>query len=511
MRGRTLLACVAIVAATLAAYATVLGNGFVRIDDPGYLLQNPHLRDGLTRESFAWAFQIGYASNWHPLTWISHAIDVSLFGFDPGPHHAVSLALHVASALLLFAFLLRTTRREGASLFVALVFAVHPLHVESVAWASERKDVLSTAFGFLALVLWCAWAERGEAARYLGALAAYAASLASKPMLVTLPFLLLLLDVWPLARAPARRFLEKGPFFLLAVLSCWITVLAQSKGDAIDSFENIPLEYRLANAASAYLDYARRAFWPSDLAVFYPYPTGGPPTSKVAAGIALLLAGSIVAIAARKRRPWILVGWLWWIGTLVPVIGLVQVGGQALADRYAYVPLVGFTIAFAYTLDGFLAMRAAGIAAIAACCVATFFQVRVWRSDRTLFEQALRVTRANYVAHFQLGYDYAQEDRMAESLEQYTQAVRLLPNHAEAHNDFGAALMKAGFPEQAAREFRESIRCDPNAALAHFNLAGALLRLDRKDEAIASLEQGLRLEPGNMDRRRQLLALRSGR
>jgi tetratricopeptide (TPR) repeat protein len=518
MRGRPVLLGLAIVLATIAAYAPLRGNGFVRIDDPTYIVDNPHLAHGLSLDTVAWALRPGYASNWHPLTWISHALDVSLWGLEPWPHHATNLLFHVAGALLLFALLRRATKREGASLLVALVFALHPLHVESVAWASERKDVLSTALGFAALLTWAAWTERGGTARYLAALALYALSLAAKPMLVTLPFLLLVLDRWPFARRPSRPFLEKLPWFALAAASCWLTVVAQSRGDAIDSLENVPLGYRLGNAASAYLDYARLAAWPSGLAVFYPYPTGGAPVAKVVGGIALLAAGTVVALATRRSRPWILAGWLWWVGTLVPVIGIVQVGGQARADRYTYVPLVGLAIAVVFTIDVLVAgdrarrtiAAALGAGSIAAFGVATWIQVGVWRSDRTLFEHALRVTRDNYVAHFQLGYDYAHENRIQESLEQYAACVRLLPDYDRAHNDYGAALMVAGRWEQAAREFREALRCDPNAALVHFNLAGALLRLDRKEEAIASLEKGLELEPSNEARRKQLEDLRRG-
>jgi protein O-mannosyl-transferase len=519
MRGRHVLLWIAIVLATIAAYAPLRENGFVRIDDPTYIVDNPHLAHGRTLDTVAWAFRTGYASNWHPLTWLSHALDVSLWGLDPWPHHATNLLFHVVSALLLFALMRRTTGREMASFFVALVFALHPLHVESVAWASERKDVLSTAFGFAALVLWAAWTRRGGAGRRAAALGAFALSLAAKPMLVTLPFLLLVLDRWPLARKPSRPLLEKLPWFALATASCWLTVVAQSRGDAIDSLANIPLGYRLGNAAAAYFDYARLALWPTGLAVFYPYPTGGPPVVKIAGGVALLAIGSAVAFATRKRQPWILASWLWWVGTLVPVIGVVQVGGQARADRYTYVPLVGLAIAIAYTVDALVAARRSwrpavatiATASLVACGVATWIQVGVWRSDRTLFEHALRVTENNYVAHFQLGYDYAHENRIQESLEQYAACVRLLPDYDRAHNDYGAALMVAGRFGDAAREFRESLRCDPDAALVHFNLAGALLRLDRKDEAIASLERGLELEPANDARRKQLADLRRGR
>jgi len=306
---------------------------------------------------------------------------------------------------------------------------------------------------------------------------------------------------------------------VLAAASCWLTVVAQSRGDAIDSLENIPIGYRLGNAAAAFLDYARLALWPKGLAVFYPYPTGGPPAAKIAGGVALLAIGSVLAFATRKRRPWILAGWLWWAGTLVPVIGIVQVGGQARADRYMYVPLVGLAIAVVYTVDALVAAErgrraiaaAVGAATVVAWGVATWIQVGVWKSDRTLFEHALRVTDGNYVAHFQLGYDYAHETRIQESLEQYAACVRLLPDYDRAHNDYGAALMVAGRWNDAAHEFREALRCDPNAALVHFNLAGALLRLDRKQEAIASLERGLELEPSNEARRQQLADLRRAR
>src|SRR5258705_288899 len=309
-----------LVAATWLAYGTLTQNAFIRLDDPDYITTNPHVLGGFSGDAVAWAFNVGYTGNWHPLTWFSHMLDVSLWGLDAGAHHATNLALHAASALLLFFLLRRMTGADGRSAFVAAVFAVHPLHVESVAWAAERKDVLSTLLGFLALWFWVDWTKRGGAARYAAALAAFAASLGAKPMFVTLPFLILLLDHWPLERG--LRVLEKLPFLALSIGSCILTVIAQGRGKAMTRFSDLPLDERLGNAASAFLAYLGKALWPSGLSVFYPHPFGGVPPLQVLGGSLAFAAGTFAALAFRRRLPWLAPGWFWWVGMLAPVIGI---------------------------------------------------------------------------------------------------------------------------------------------------------------------------------------------
>jgi tetratricopeptide (TPR) repeat protein len=509
---------VGLVLATWLAYGALTQNVFIRLDDPDYITTNPHVLGGFSGDDVAWAFNVGYTGNWHPLTWFSHMLDVSLWGLDPGGHHATNLALHAASAVLLFFLLRRMTGAVGRSAFVAAVFAVHPLHVESVAWAAERKDVLSTLLGFVALWCWVDWTKQGGAPRYAAALAAFAASLAAKPMFVTLPFLLLLLDAWPLARG--LRVLEKLPFLALSIGSCILTVIAQGRGKAMTRFADLPLDERFANAASAFLSYLGKALWPSGLSVFYPHPFGGAPALAVLGGSLLFVAGTIAAFVLRRRLPWLATGWFWWVGMLVPVIGIVQVGGQSMADRYTYVPLVGLSIVVAWGVGELLAPRwtrwgwGLSLAAIGAWIVVTRAQVELWKDDETLFRHALAVEERNYLAHFRVGADAWDAGRADEAIAHYARAVELAPDYPAAHNNYGGVLLGVGRVDEAIVELTVAVRGQPDVGESYINLAGALLKKGRVDDAIPYLREGVRLRPDLPEMRRlldQLVQSRAGK
>jgi tetratricopeptide (TPR) repeat protein len=470
-------------AAVLAAFGPSLGNGFVGYDDPGYVTRNPHVSAGLTGSGLAWAATAVAQSNWHPLTWASHMLDVTLFGLAPAGHHATSVLLHLANTLLLFHLLRRDTGRLGPSLLVAAVFGVHPLHVESVAWVSERKDVLSTFFWLLALLAWGAYTRRPHAWRYGVVAALFVAALASKPMAVTLPITLLMWDVWPLRRWPAigarRCLVEKAPLVLLATLSAVITVHAQRAGASLVAAEQLTLGPRLCNAAVSYAVYIYKTLWPSDLAVFYPHPAGGSSSWTAAAAAGLLIAATVLAVRQRHVRPWLSVGWLWYMLTLLPVIGLVQVGLQARADRYMYVPMIGLLIALAWAIDEAAARRApAGKIAAAASAVllvalahATWRQVHVWKDGVTLWRHALAVTEGNFIAHNNLGVELDAVGRHEEALAHYRETLRIKPgdrngtqNYAMACFGRGERHLAQGDPEAALASFREGLTYRPDNA-----------------------------------------------
>jgi tetratricopeptide (TPR) repeat protein len=501
----------ALVVATLCAYGPLSRNQFIRLDDPAYVTENPHVLAGLTREGFAWAFNVGYTGNWHPLTWLSHMLDVSCWGPAPAAHHAVNLALHATSAVVLFLLFARMTCRVWASAFVAAVFAVHPLHVESVAWAAERKDVLGTLLGFLSIACWVDWTRKGGWPRYAGALGLYGASLAAKPMFVTLPFLLLLLDHWPLARPTGRLLREKLPFLALALASCVLTLIAQRRGQAMTSLASLPLADRFRNALATSFAYLAKTFWPARLSVFYPHPFGGTPAYQVLEGSLVLAAVSFAAFRFSRRLPWLAFGWLWWLVMLVPVIGIVQAGGQSMADRYTYAPMIGLSIVVAW---GAMELAArwkaarfvAGVVAvgvIVACIAATRVQVGYWKDDPTLFRHALDVSENNYLAHFRLAADAWDAGSRDEAIAHYAQTVRLAPDMYQAHNNYGAALLVSGRPDEAIVEFAQAVRTGPDLADPYFNLASALLQKGRVPEAITCLKAGLRLRPDE-DKRRLL-------
>ncbi len=475
--GRTGLAALALAALVWISFGGALRNGFVAFDDDDYVYANPQVAQGLTVAGVGWAFAAGHAANWHPLTWLAHMADVELFGLNPAGHHFTSLLLHAANAILLFLVLRGLTGRFWPALWAAALWAVHPLRTESVVWISERKDVLSTFFGLLALGAYGRAAPRGR----LGWTAPFfALSLMAKPTWVTLPFVLLLLDVWPLGRRPAEPWrklaAEKGPLFLLAALACVVTFWVQRESGAVQSFEHYAPGQRLANAAVAVADYLRAVVWPFGLAAFYPHPGGNLAPGAVGGALALLLALTVLAVAGARRRPWGAVGWLWFLGTLVPMLGLVQVGGAARADRYTYLPQIGLMVALAWGVDAAVARRGGrtSLAALAGALVLGLAllargQTATWRDSETLFRRALATTAGNAVAHYNLAGCLWAAGRKAEALEHFEAALVFKPDHPDVLNNLAWALASdpAAPPEQKRRALelaRRAVEIGPGAA-----------------------------------------------
>jgi len=507
---RRLAPCLAAAIAVLAVvvYLPVRAHGFVGLDDPIYVRDNPHVQTGLTWENAKWAFTTGHAGNWHPLTWLSHMLDASLFDMDAGAHHVVNVVLHVANALLLFDVLRRMTGATARAALVAALFALHPLHVESVAWIAERKDVLSTLFWFLTLEAYVAWTRAPTRTRYVLVVASLAAGLTAKQMLVTLPFTLLLLDWWPLRRwtdaASARRLVvEKLPLFALVAAACVVTFLVQRAGGSVADFETRPLVDRALNAPIACVVYVRKMLAPIDLAALYVHPRTIDARAAVAATAALAFV-TFVAVRARRTRPWLLVGWLWFLGTLVPVLGLVQVGRQSMADRYTYVPLVGLFVVVAWggaELVNAERRRAAAatlaLAATAACAVLARRQVDVWKDDETLWRHAVAVDPDNPAARNNLGDLLCIDGRYDEALPQFREMLRTTSDPATAQNNIGYVLRRRGDVAGAETAFREALRLKPDLAETHDELAGVLLDTGRADEARVEFEAALRLDPSD--------------
>jgi len=496
----------ALVALTFAAYGGVPELGFV-FDDRSYVVMNPHVTGGLTAANVSWAWTTGHVSNWHPLTWMSLMLDAQLFGPGPRGFHLTNLVLHAANVLLLVSLLVRMTGTWWKSVLVSALFAVHPQHVESVAWVAERKDVLSTFFGLLALGAYVRYAESSDreqrgGAWYALSLLAFAASLASKQMLVTLPFLLLLLDVWPLDRARVKlRLLEKLPFLALSVAASWVVLFVQRVGGATAMLEPQALTVRVANAAIAYGMYLLRAVWPTKLAALYPHP--GDDVSFLAAGaaMAVLAAVTAVVLVARKARPYLAVGWFWYLGTLVPVIGLVQIGVQQRADRYTYVPLIGVYVAVVWGLGAFVSRRGRGVALAMSVVVLSVLtvvarrQVEVWHDDATLFRHALRVTENNALAHNNLGAELLDRGQVREAEEHLHAALALDPGHVEANYNLGNALLARGLDREAEAGYRAALQLDPNHVQSRANLGLVLVQQERFAEGIHELRAAVRLAP----------------
>jgi protein O-mannosyl-transferase len=508
-----------LVTAVALAYAPVRSHGFVNLDDPEYVYDNPRVTAGLTGESVAWAFTAVHSANWHPLTWLSHMLDCELFGLDAGSHHLTSVVLHALASLCLFAALRAMTGARWPSAFVAALFALHPRNVESVAWISERKDVLSALFWTAAMWAYSGYVRRPAIGRYLAVVGLFALGLLAKPMVVTFPFALLLLDVWPLGRtslaAPAGPIvlptrsartlvLEKLPLLALSAASAIVTFLAQSRSGAVTSLDLLPIGTRVANALVAYATYLWKTVSPTGLAVFYPY-RNPVPTGEVVVSLIVLVAVSAVAIRAARRRPYLLVGWLWYLGTLVPVIGLVRAGEQSMADRFTYLPLIGIFLAVTWgALD--LASRSAPLkkllppaaaGAILALTIATRGQVAHWRDSVTLFEHALAVTERNHLAELNLSAALAERGRMHDALVHAEEAVRLRPGEVRALVNRGVARAGIGDADGARASYQEALRADQSSTMAHLNLALLLAEQERWAEAGEEYDRVLRIDPAH--------------
>lgn len=495
---------------TLIVYQPVLAYGFVNFDDGLYVTGNRHVQKGITWEGFLWAWQANVASNWHPLTMLSHMLDCELYGLDARGHHLTSLLLHLANVWLLFEVLRRMTGALGASALVAALFGIHPTHVESVAWIAERKDVLSGLFFLLTLGAWHRWVEARTLRSYLLAVLLFACGLLSKPMLVTLPCVLLLLDVWPLGRLRAGLrplLVEKIPFFVLSAASSAVTIYAQQ--GSLATLQAVSIGRRVANALVAYVAYLGKTFWPAKLAVFYPLPPAVPPWKALAAG-ALLAAVTALAVWRLRRQPHLAVGWLWFLGMLVPVIGFLQVGRQAMADRYTYLPSIGLFVAVVWGTAELVAARkplriavaGGALAGIAALSVAAHAQAGTWKDNLTLFRHALAVTENNYLAHLNVAITLSREGGdEAEALHHFREVLRLQPNLAEGHAAMATALRRWGRPAEALPPARRAVQLKPERARFRHTLATILEDLGRKDEAIVQLRAAVERSPRLADAR----------
>lgn len=517
------LVCLILTLVTLIVYWQVRNHAFQYYDDNDYVTENHHVQSGLSLDGLAWAFTSTDTSNWHPLTWLSHMVASEIYGLDPGGHHVTSLLFHVINTLLLFIVLKRMTLAIWQSAFVAALFAVHPLHAESVAWVAERKDVLSTFFWFATMWAYVGYVERPGLGRYSLVMVLFALGLMAKPMLVTLPFVLLLMDDWPLGRirsdcgrtkrsrlkgstyresTPFLLVLEKAPLFALSAGSCVVTLFTQQGGGSLPSLDTLPFSVRLANALVSYTSYIGKTVWPARLAVFYPH-CGMPPGWKVLASAVFLSAISCVVIWSRKRRPYLAIGWLWYLGTLVPVIGLVQAGEQAMADRYTYVPIIGLFVMIAWGIPeltakwrcqrSVLVVSAGTVLSVLIIC--THFQLRHWENATSLFKRAVNVTANNYMAHANLGLALARQGRSEEAIRHYSEALRINPAWAEAHHLLGNLLARQGDFQAAVVHYSEALRRKPDMAEAHNNLGLALQSLGRLEEAVCHFREALRIKP----------------
>ncbi len=500
------LVALVLVILTLAAFLPVLRAGFIdNCDDAEYITSNTHVQAGLTPKSVQWAFTARHASNWHPVTWLSHMLDIELFGMNPRGHHAVNLALHIASALLLFLILFRLTAQIWPAAAVAALFAVHPMHVESVAWVAERKDVLSTFFMMLTLGAYVLYTEKKSALRYIPLAALFALGLMAKPMLVTLPIVLLLVDFWPLGRFSREKagvlVVEKIPLFVLSIASCVMTYTAQHAGGATSLMASIPLPYRVANALIAYLTYIGKMLWPTRLAMFYPHPEKSVSFPLAAVCALALIAITFAALKLARRHPYVAVGWLWFVGTLVPVIGVIQVGGQAMADRYSYIPFIGLFLIVAYGAWELVGTQRRTLLALGASVIlialsmATFKLAGTWTSNRTVFAHAVEVTSGNWFCYNNLGNALLDENRVDEAMTNYELALRYRPGYSLAHTNLGNTLAMKGDIKRAEEHCRIALSIDPNSADAHNNMGKALAMQERYDEAIEHFKRATELQP----------------
>jgi tetratricopeptide (TPR) repeat protein len=571
---RDALIILILLSGTLALYGRVARFDFIHFDDDTYVFNNARVRAGLTSEGAAWAMTTGYISNWHPLTWLSLMLDVQLFGVNPGASHLVNAGLHAVNAALLYVLLFRCLGWRWSSVWVAGIFAWHPLHVESVAWISERKDVLSTLFMLLCLLTYVRYVRTAGTGWYCWTVALLVLGLMSKPMLVTLPLVMLLLDVWPLRRITFGRgdnveetpptlprtgimrlrdalairsslgwsLVEKVPMFALVLASVIVTYTAQATGRSV---ANLPIQLRLANATVSYAVYLKQMFFPTGLAVFYPLaatlPAGRIPTIEIAISALILLGITTTTICLFTRRPWLLIGWLWYLGTLLPVIGIVQVGAQAHADRYTYIPMIGIALAIGYSVEFTVRRRRAWvplalsvtIASVLGCCALSWRQIGFWRDGETIMRHAADVVPNNYAAHSMLGEVYESRGQVDRATQEYRQALRIKPddaislnnlavqarlqkrdadamdlyrraiaadpNFAPALTNYGNLLVERGQLNAAIRAYRQAIQRDPDFPQAYHNLALSLAGEGKLDDAIALWRRAIAIEPGYAD------------
>ena len=546
--GKYLTFCISLVLAlsTILIYFQVVNFDFILYDDPAYVYENQHVKDGFNVESFAWAFTAGIQSNWHPLTWLSHMFDCELFGLNPGWHHLTNLILHIANTLLLFAVLKRMTNSLWQSAFVAAAFALHPMHVESVAWISERKDVLSTLFWMLTMHAYLRYVKTPGKTNYSLVMLVFVLGLMAKPMLVTLPLVLLLLDYWPLKRfelvkADRPKFfslvLEKIPLISLAAVSSVITFLVQKAGGAVSDMNNISLYMRISNAIVSYGTYIWKMFFPARLALFYPHQGPGLGFWRVIIMAILLITITVWAVRIAKTKAYVIIGWLWYLGTLVPVIGIVQVGGQSMADRYTYIPYIGLFIVIGWALSDITAkwkqqkiiLAFLAITVFISMSICSLLQIRYWKNSTALFSHSIDVTDDNYVAyccladvprqagkfdesialnlkaleirpgygyaHIGLGRAYNELGRLDKAIEHFNEALKSFPDHPNIHADIGVAYGKQDQLEKAVKHLTRAVEIDPDSAGPHQGLGYALMRQRKFNRAIPHFQKATEIKP----------------
>jgi Flp pilus assembly protein TadD len=527
--GNKLLVAAGLTISTLAVYGQVINHQFINLDDDIYIYENPMVIAGLTTRGLAWAFSTFHASNWHPLTWVSHMLDVQVFGLSPGAHLAVNVFFHILNTFMLLAILHGMTHRLWRSALVAALFALHPMHVESVAWAAERKDVLSAFCALLSLLAYVRYAQSDSPTwkRFLPVPLSLALALLAKPMFVTWPFVMLLLDYWPLNRlkwspengpvqlikglVPLAR--EKISLFLLSGASIVITYIAQSRGGAVRPFDDAPFSFRLLNAAVSYAKYFVSLFWPAKLGVYYPFSSKGIPVWIAAASLTLIIVITFVAIRTMQSRGYLFTGWAWYLGTLVPVIGLVQVGGQAMADRYSYIPSVGLFVAAVWGVSDLIARRRFQPRAAAAAAVVwltiigslAWVQAGFWRDSITLYRHTLTVAPDNnLVVHFNLAHALGKRGNLNEAVTHFGEALRIKPDFFDALINIGVTLNDQRRFAEAIDYLTRAVAIQPGSSKAHSQLAIALAQNGRTEEALAHFQQAFELAPNDPDVRTNL-------
>ncbi len=497
------LVCILLSLAILAVYWRTAHYPFITFDDDVYVFQNPMVLRGISPAGFVWAFSALHI-NWHPLTWLSHMLDVQLFSLNAGRHHLVNVAFHIANTVLLFVALTRLTKKAYRSAVVAAIFALHPLHVESVAWIAERKDVLSTFFELLTLLSYQTWVATRRPSRYLAVLLFFACALMAKPMAVTFPFVLLLLDYWPLERHPLRPLLwEKFPLLAMSATASVLTVLAQHGSGGATSLTEFPLAARFANASIACVKYIAKAVWPAHLALLYPLETPSIPLALLC--LTALAAITVTVFLLRKRHPYILAGWFWYLGMLIPVIGLVQVGDQSMADRYTYLPFAGLSIALIWTAADAvhgkpvlrMASRTVAAAGLVLLAAGSYHQISFWKSSEMLYEHTLAVTTGNYVIANNLGVIFEQEHRPFEAMTQWENALSIQPGYALAHANLGRELMNQGRLDEAFAHLSEAMKREPDFLAAQVDLADVEKLRGHFQEASRLLERPIHYVPNN--------------
>jgi tetratricopeptide (TPR) repeat protein len=509
-----LLICLVLALSTLLAYWDISSHQFVIIDDPVYVTQNPYVQSGLTLQSVKWAFTTTKAEFWHPLTWLSYMLDTQVFGGQPGGYLFTNLLLHVLNAILMFVIFQAMTHKRWQSAFVAALFALHPLHVESVAWIAERKDVLSSFFWLLTMGVYVHYVQRPGRNRYLALCLILTLGLMAKPMLITLPFVLLLLDYWPLCRCTVEKPIsasissalslirEKIPLFVLAAIFSLTTFWVQKTGGGISSGEQYSFTDRIYNAIISYTGYMWKTIWPHKLAVFYPFPDNFS-IWKVGGAAFLLLSITMLAFKSIRQYPFFIVGWLWYLGTLFPVIGLIKIGDFSLADRYTYIPLTGIFIIITWGISEIsvklplkkLILVAGAAITITGLSAASHFQVQRWNDSFTLFEHALQVTEKNYYAHYGLGHALAGQGNWDQAVSHFLKAVQLKPSKATLQNDLGRVLASQGKLKKAAVHFTKALDINPQLPAAHFNLANVLVAEKEFNLAVYHFSEALKLHP----------------